>query len=225
MRGGSLLLVLTSCASTAPRLAPPPSPDPKSVEEEEPVLRRDPQRSPSLALASITPATPFRRRDDIADECERTLSWMTLDELGLGRLRELAATSPCAKRAAVAACAIERAATSIDVALGSRLIAVRECYIEFPDDQVDARAWLVLLYARWNGSLETEAWLLHAHHADAAMALEGGEGIAVAALENAARVGPGDPRIAPAAARIAESPHHDPAFTARLVALGYVPRR
>lgn len=219
MRGSVLVVVLASCGST-PQTAPPPqTPEPPL----EPVARRYPERAPPLALASVAPGTTFRRRDELPDACEHALSWLTLDEVGLLGLRAFASAdgSSCAKRAAVAACAVERAATRSEI--GSRLIAIRECYVEFPDDQVDARAWLVLLHTRWDGSIDTSTWLRYAHYADAAMALEGGEDHAVAALENAARVGPGDPRIAPAAARIAASPHHDPLFTARLVALGYAP--
>jgi len=158
---------------------------------------------------------------DVMGVCERTLSWRVLP-IGPTSL-EFDSALHCSRRAAAARCAIERANKPTDAGLGSRLIAVRECYVEFPDAEVDARAWLAILYYLWNGSVEIEDWLGIARAAEATLSLDGGEAVAVTALENAELTSPADPRIAPIATLLAQSRHHDPAFTARLVALGYAP--
>jgi len=152
------------------------------------------------------------------ERCERVLAWGAVEEA----VSLVADTDPCGRRAAAARCALARASDPTRTDIGGQLLAVRECYNEFPDDHAEERAWLLVTYFRWaNAPMDT--WITRARDACKAFGVYGAEELALAALDRAVVASDCDPMdlmlIAAAANRIAASEHHRPEHDAHVTTL------
>src|SRR5205823_2084532 len=114
--------------------------------------------------------------------CERLLAWSTLGTPELVvRLEAVPADAgACAKPAHAAGCAIAAAHREGD--FGARLIAMRECFRELPDDpDREARLAILVVYQGW-GEHPPNVWVAYAREAEIALGLRGAEELAIAAL-------------------------------------------
>lgn len=157
------------------------------------------------------------------DHCERKLAWSYLTELGGAPAipTEHRKRDAC-DRIRATACALERA-QSDSASIGARLVGMRECFVEMPDDpELEAKLAVIIAFAQWESASKPEQLVALARVAEAGLAVRGGEALAVGALE-AARAETCKPEmvneIAAAAKRLAAADHHDSTFDARLAAL------
>ncbi|HUJ63446.1 MAG TPA: hypothetical protein VLX92_33335 [Kofleriaceae bacterium] len=135
---------------------------------------------------------------------------------------------PCPRRAGALACAMQAARRFRKADYGSRLVAMRECYRELPDDPArDAKLELLLVHARW-GPRNPASWLELARHAEVTIGTPPGEAYTIAALRNAMLASDCDPdtiaEVAASAARIRGRSDREVMFDLPLDALATLTR-
>jgi hypothetical protein len=163
-------------------------------------------------------------RPSLRARCERTLAWGAYDANTFAELQQAndIYDGACGRRAVAARCALERASDHKRKDIGALLIAVRECYNEFPDDNADERAWLLVTYFRWSDA-DVLTWISRARDASHAFGIHGAEELALAALDEAVIASGCDApelaMVAAAATRIARSDHHRPELDSRIARL------
>ncbi len=152
--------------------------------------------------------------------CERMLAWEPIDAVLANDIEQ---DDDCGRRASAVACALRAAGKHRGADAASRLVAMRECFVELPDDpDRDRKLELILVHARWGPHL-AERWLDLSRHAEIAIGLPQGEAHAVTALSNALLASECEislvDEVRDAASRIAARPGRDPALDAELAVL------
>ena len=158
-----------------------------------------------------------------ADRCERELAWSSLEQI-TARANEILgdeATNPCQRRVRALSCAVTKSFGR--TSLGTRLIAMRECYAAFQDDpDVEAKLAVIASYSTSQRLRAVKDWLDLEHQLEPALSVRGGEELAVSALEavwSSTCVRPVLDDVAAAAKRLRAADRHDSAFDPRLAAL------
>lgn len=149
------------------------------------------------------------------------IAWSTLDDRDLlVALDAFEGREPCVKRALAVACALRRA-TNVATGVGGRLVAMRECFVELPDDaDRDGKLAVMLVSQTWHEDRDAEGWLALSREAETAMQISGAEALAIGALEKALRVSACGKHlvtsVAEAAKRIAAADFHQASLDPRL---------
>jgi hypothetical protein len=106
---------------------------------------------------------------------------------------------------------------------GARLVAIRECFAELPDDpDRDAKLATLVVFTGWIEH-DADGWIAVAREAETALPVHGAEALAVAALENALHGRACGKRtvaaVSAAATRLAAHDRHESSLDPRLTAL------
>jgi hypothetical protein len=158
-----------------------------------------------------------------ADICERELAWSSLDQLRVRPEDDVEArrAGSCQHRLLALDCALTKSRAR--TALGTRLIAMRECFVELPDDpDLDAKLAVIAAYRSWSGPTDTKHSLEVEVMLEPALSVKGAEELAVAGLEQVHSYTCDRVQldtIAAAAKRMRGADRHDPVFDRRLADL------
>lgn len=159
-----------------------------------------------------------------ADSCERRLAWWSLDQLHPTDrdFVEAQRVGACQRRLLALDCAVTKSRAITN--LGTRLISMRECYVDLPDNDpnLEAKLTVIAWYFTWKLFGEPKDWLALSRALEPAFIVRGAEELAVGALERAADDNCDRAELAAVAAaakRILGADLHDPVFDRRLAAL------
>jgi len=155
-----------------------------------------------------------------ADRCERELAWSSLDRLHVDpeHVVEARRKGSCAHRLLALDCALTKSRTN--TAIGTRLIAMRECFVELPDDpELEAKLTILVAYRMFGRANQLKHWLEVESMLEPTFSIAGAEELAVSALERA-HANTCDrtllQAIATAAKRVSAADRHEAVFDRRL---------
>jgi hypothetical protein len=155
--------------------------------------------------------------------CERWLAWKILDEDNRASFSPSGhAQHDACDRLRATWCAMTRALNQ-KIGVGARVVSMRECFVELPDDpDRDGKLAVIAAWAAWPGAVKAPDWFEVARTAETALSVRGAENLVVSALELAYQQtcdGALLDAIAAATKRLSAADFHDGAFDQRLAAL------
>lgn len=159
----------------------------------------------------------------LADSCERRLLWSPLDQIYATDSDRVEAqrVGACQRRLLALECA--RVKSQAATSLGTRLIAMRECYVDLPKDPaLDDKLTVIAWYWTWRLYGEAKDWLELERALEPVFRIRGAETLAVGALEAAGADNCNRAEldaIAAAVKRVRAADGHDPVFDRRLADL------